>query len=303
MEEKTNEKIYPTVGELSKRYTKLTFTQAANWQNANTSFYWVNFEYPQYHGHTDWELVIVLNDEILHKINGTEKILTMGTACLIGPKDSHALFYPGRKKNQFQAVTITARDSYVKSLLDLLSPTLYEELCSDPHPLYFTLSPNTLDKYTNMLLNIQTYRNESTPNMERQCNVIFSSLVLNFLERQQHEASGIPDVLKSFIRQLNNPLITNEEIKKAQAEMPYSYPQLTRIFKKYMHCTITQYVNKTKLQHAKELLSNTEMSLSEITNELNFESTSHFHSLFKKHFNLTPAEYRRHNHAASQKEE
>ena len=105
MEEKTNEKIYPTVGELSKRYTKLTFTQAANWQNANTSFYWVNFEYPQYHGHTDWELVIVLNDEILHKINGTEKILTMGTACLIGPKDSHALFYPGRKKNQFQEQT------------------------------------------------------------------------------------------------------------------------------------------------------------------------------------------------------
>ena len=84
--------------------------------------------------------------------------------------------------------------------------------------------------------------------------------------------------------------------------MPYSYPQLTRIFKKYMHCTITQYVNKTKLQYAKELLANTDMSLTEITNELHFESTSHFHSLFKKHFNVTPAEYRRLNRIPAQKE-
>ena len=295
MEEKTNKKIYPTVGKLSKRYTKSSFAQAANWQNANTSFYWVNFEYPQYHGHTDWELVIVLNDQILHKINGTEKLLTVGTACLIGPKDSHALFYPDRQKNQFQAVTITARDSYVKELLTLFSPTLYEALCAEKAPLYFSLSPTSLEKYANMLLNIQTYRNESTPQMEEQCNIIFSSLVLAFLEQRQHDVSGMPGALKDFIRQLNNPLITTAQIKAAQLEMPYSYPQLTRIFKKYMHCTITQYVNKTKLQYAKELLVNTDMSLSEITSELHFESTSHFHSLFRKHFDITPAEYRRLN--------
>ena len=95
-------------------------------------------------------------------------VLSAGTACLIGPKDSHALFYPQRKKNQFQAVTITARDSYVKQLLDILSPTLYEELCVDPNPLYFSLSPNAIEKYANMLLNIQTYRNESTPYTEQQ---------------------------------------------------------------------------------------------------------------------------------------
>ena len=89
--------------------------------------------------------------------------------------------------------------------------------------------------------------------------------------------------------------IKQEQIKAAQAEMPYSYPQLTRIFKKYMRCTITQYVNKTKLQYAKELLANTDMSLTEITNELHFESTSHFHSLFKKHFNITPNDFRK-NH-------
>ena len=183
----------------------------------------------------------------------------------------------------------------MRSLLDLLSPTLYDELCSNPNPLYFTLSPNALEKYTSMLLDIQTYVNASTPYTEQQCNIIFANLVLTFLEQQQQEASGLPSVLKNFIRKLNNPLSTNEQIKAAQLEMPYSYPQLTRIFKKYMHCTITQYVNKTNLQYAKVLLVNTEMTLAEITSELHFESTSHFHNLFKKHFKITPAEYRRIN--------
>ena len=135
--------------------------------------------------------------------------------------------------------------------------------------------------------------------LSQQCNIIFSTLLLTFLEQRQQE-STLPTILKNFIKQLNNPLITNEEIKRAQIELPYSYPQLTRIFKKYMHCTITQYVNKTKLQYAKELLVNTDMSLVEITSELHFESTSHFHSLFKKHFNMTPAEYRRLNRISPQ---
>ena len=153
MEEKTNRKIYPDVGELPKRYTKSTFAQATNWPNADTSFYWVNFEYPLYHGHQDWELLVVLNDQILHNINGDAHVLTVGKACLIGPKDSHALFYPDRVKNQFQGVTLTARDCYVKKLLDTLSPTLYEELCADPSPLYFSLSPNKQGKLPSMFLN------------------------------------------------------------------------------------------------------------------------------------------------------
>ena len=145
-----------------------------------------------------------------------------------------------------------------------------------------------------MFLDIQTLKDESTPYTEQQCNIIFSTILLKFIEQWQ-KGQSIPTVLKPLIQQLNNPLITSEQIKAAQQSLPYSYPQLTRIFKKHMHCTITQYVNRTKLQYAKDLLSLTDMTLMEITNELNFESPSHFHSLFKKYFNITPAEYRKHN--------
>lgn len=305
MNGKEKKKIYPYVGQLSEQNSnvlpKTSFDNASPWKNTNVSFYWLNFEYPVLHGHKDWELFIVLNDCILHRVNGQEKILTVGTACLLGPKDRHALLYPNRVKNQFQGVCFPVRDEYMKNLLSMYSPTLYDEISSTLEPLYFSLSPNSLEHYSNLLLEIQTFENQSTPYTELQCNIIFTELLMKLLGQRLSEDS-IPPVLKPLIVQLNNPLITSEQIKAAQQELPYSYPQLTRIFKKYMRCTITQYVNRAKLQYAKELLAYTDMSLMEITNELNFESTSHFHNIFKKHYNMTPAEYRRSNKSSMKKQ-
>lgn len=294
MENAIDKKIYPNVGDVTETKGPAlgTFDQASPWKSANVSFYWLNFEFPFYHGHKDWELLIILNDHILHRINGEEKLLSPGTACLIGPKDKHAILYPNRTQNQFQAVCFPVREAYMRKLLSLFSPRTYQELSTTPEPLYFTLSPNALEKYTDALLEIQTYENENTPETEQRCTLLFWDILLKFFEQRQ-TGSSIPAVLKPLIQQLNNPLITAEEIKAAQRELPYSYPQLTRIFKKHMHCTITQYVNRAKLQYSKELLANTNMSLMEIANALHFESTSHFHNLFKKHFHITPAEYRK----------
>ncbi len=294
MDNTAKKKIYYEVGDITETKGPPigSFEASAPWRDANVSFYWVNFEFPFYHGHKDWELLIVLNDHILHRINGEDKLLSPGSACLIGPKDKHAIFYPNREKNEFQGVCFPIRDSYMKQLLPLLSPAIYQDLSTTPDSLYFTLSPNALEKYTYALLDIQTPYNQCTPEMEQQCNLIFCEILLKFLE-QRKTGTIIPPVLKPLIQRLSNPLITNEEVKAAQRELPYSYPQLTRIFKKYMHCTITQYVNRVKLQYSKELLANTNMSLMEIVTSLHIESTSHFHSLFKRHFQITPAEYRR----------
>ena len=294
MDKRTDKKIFYGRGEISETEGPCfgSFEESSPWKNANVSFYWINFDFAFYHGHKDWELLIVLNDQILHRINGEERLLSPGTACLVGPKDKHALFYPNRTKNQFQGVCFPIRDDYMRQLLQLISPTLYDDICSTPEALYFTLSPSSLEKYTDALLGIQTPYNEGTPETEQQCNLLFLDILLKFLKQRQ-TGSTIPSVLKPLVQQLNNPLITNEEVKEAQKELPYSYPQLTRIFKKHMNCTITQYVNRAKLQYSKELLANTNMSLMEISNTLHIESTSYFHNLFKRYFDITPAEYRK----------
>ncbi len=271
-----------------------TFAHTSPWKNANTAFIWTNFEYPLYHSHADWELQIVLNDKIVQRINGTETVLSAGTACLIGPKDQHALFYPNRKENQYQGLSFIAKDSYIREVLGSLSPELYGRVLNAPHARIISLPSSLLEEITNTCLEIQSTDNQSAPHAEEVCNILFQSLLLRFLTQRQ-PTSTIPNELTAFIRSLNNPKLSPEDAKALQAQLPYSYSNLTRLFKKYMGCTITQYVNKVKLQYAKELLSTTDMTTLMITNELYFESISHFNHLFKNHFQMTPTEYRKQN--------
>lgn len=292
METKIN-KHYPQINELEIEQQRIsTFTHSSPWKDANTAFVWTNFEYPIYHSHTDWEMEIVLNDKIVQELNGTKTLLSVGTACLIGPKDQHALFYPNRIKNQFQGISILATDAYMRKLCATLSPDLYGRLLNATDARIITLPSSLLEEITDTCLELQGTDNQSTPHAEEQCNILFQTLLLKFLTQHQ-PASSIPNELTAFIRILNNPKLSPEEAKELQAQLPYSYSNLTRLFKKYMGCTITQYVNKVKLQYAKELLSTTDMTTLMITNELYFESISHFNHLFKKHFNLTPTEYRK----------
>ena len=180
----------------------------------------------------------------------------------------------------------------MKSSLALLSPTLYDRLRKESQAYMFTLSAAFLERLTNTCLEIQGRNNQSTPHAEEQCNILFHSLLMQFL-RQNQSSSSIPNELALFIKSLNNPQLSAADIKELQSKLPYSYSNLTRLFKKYTNQTITQYVNNVKLQHAKDLLSTTNMTTLMITNALGFESVSHFNHLFKKHFNTTPTQYRK----------
>jgi AraC family cel operon transcriptional repressor len=292
--ETTIKKNYPYIGKLSETegYAVCSFAHSSPWKNANTSFYWMNFEYPMYHKHTDWEILIVLNDKMIQPINGTDTVLSAGTACLIGPNDVHSLLYPNRKKNQFQGLTFLAQDEYIKNLSALFSPHLYNRLRLETQARMFSLSPSFLEDLTNRCLQIQGTNNQSSPQSEEECNILFQSLLIQFL-RQNQATTSIPNTLALFIKSLNNPQLSVSDIKELQSQLPYSYSNLTRLFKKYTNQTITQYVNNIKLQHAKELLSTTNMTTLMITNALGFESVSHFNHLFKKYFNTTPTQYRK----------
>ena len=52
------------------------------------------------------------------------------------------------------------------------------------------------------------------------------------------------------------------------------------------------YIQKRRSEEACELLKNTGLSIKDIAKKFQFSSASHFASVFKKHFRITPIEYR-----------
>lgn len=70
---------------------------------------------------------------------------------------------------------------------------------------------------------------------------------------------------------------------------------LSRIFKKEMKITISEYIIKLKIQEAKNLLKQTNNNILDIANILNFANSSHFSNSFKKFTGISPSDYRKNN--------
>ncbi len=69
-------------------------------------------------------------------------------------------------------------------------------------------------------------------------------------------------------------------------------PAFCRYFKKTTNKTFTQFLNNYRISYACKLLSNEEISISEVSFESGFNNLSHFNKQFKKIVNCSPKEYR-----------
>lgn len=70
---------------------------------------------------------------------------------------------------------------------------------------------------------------------------------------------------------------------------------LCKNFKAQTGKTISQFIIEKKLNVAKELIKTTDKSLTEISEQLNFESIHYFTKFFKKHVGLSPSVFRKIN--------
>ncbi|WP_067840309.1 helix-turn-helix domain-containing protein [Amphibacillus sediminis] len=71
----------------------------------------------------------------------------------------------------------------------------------------------------------------------------------------------------------------------------------SRLFKKEVGITFVEYIKKLKMERAKELLNETQLTIGEISERVGYDGQSYFIKLFKQHEGVTPIEYRRVNAA------
>jgi AraC family transcriptional regulator len=67
---------------------------------------------------------------------------------------------------------------------------------------------------------------------------------------------------------------------------------LSREFHRHFHMTVGEYIRKRRIEYASELLSNSDLSMTEIASTCGFSDQSHFCALFKRHSGMTPGKFR-----------
>ncbi|MCC3868325.1 PocR ligand-binding domain-containing protein [Terrisporobacter mayombei] len=84
--------------------------------------------------------------------------------------------------------------------------------------------------------------------------------------------------------------ITVESMAKV-CHISQSY--FSRLFSKEMGDSFSNYISKLKINWAKELLEDSDMSVSQISDELGFNEPGYFIKIFKKYEGVTPSVYRK----------
>ena len=102
---------------------------------------------------------------------------------------------------------------------------------------------------------------------------------------------------KLSVSEIANYLDENYKEKITLDELSFIFKTnrstLCKEFKNAFNKTIVEYLNDKKIKKAKEKIQNTNKTLTEISEDLNFESIHYFTRFFKKMTGVSPKEYRK----------
>jgi AraC-like DNA-binding protein len=83
-------------------------------------------------------------------------------------------------------------------------------------------------------------------------------------------------------------------VERLAAEFAYSPKHLSALFKQATGESLHQYILRYKLKLVETRLMLSTLTVSQIADELSFTDVCHLNKLFKKHYDTTPTDYRRH---------
>ena len=104
--------------------------------------------------------------------------------------------------------------------------------------------------------------------------------------------SGMPRRLEEALVVGRSPEHLRGGLVRLRQLSGYSAEHLSRVFRKHLKITPTEWLNRERILHARRLLEATSLSVLEISLECGFESASHFHNEFRKRVKQTPRRYR-----------
>ena len=111
---------------------------------------------------------------------------------------------------------------------------------------------------------------------------------------KQHSLSNYSFYIKQTITIIQYDLTADLKLKTIAEKLSVNSSYLSTLFHKEMGCTLTEYINKQRIERGVQLLQLTSKPVQEIAAECGFQDVNYFIKLFKKQTGFTPARYREH---------
>lgn len=114
-----------------------------------------------------------------------------------------------------------------------------------------------------------------------------------FLEMNYNSKNKIPPNIARVMEWIKANYYTNLTIQEIAKEFGYNQDYLSSLFKKTTGVTFIQYINQTRVNMAKSLITNYDVSIKEAAYTCGFQDEKYFMKIFKKFEGMTPSEYKK----------
>lgn len=274
--------------------------ETINYKQSTSIKLYDNYEYEDYPAHWHTNLEIIMPTENIYTVEYYNQIITLreGDIVLICPGCIHTLYAPEKgRRIIFQADINPLRFmKEIETLVTIISPLIVIT------PEDF---PSIYDKVKSLLLEIKNeYLSSSTSFSE--VSIYSKTLEIITLIGRSRAAAGMetpsPDAprkqeeyIEKFIEICNyiSAHCSDELNLEAVASMSgFSKFYFSRLFKQFTNVSFYKYVNQKRIEKAAEMLTEPNISITNVALSCGFESLSSFIRMFKIVKGCTPTEFR-----------
>lgn len=244
-----------------------------------------------FHTHDYVEIFYMISGNTSHRYeNEPTTTLGVGDAYIILPTKSH-IFGLGNPSASHRDVFI--KDSFFKEVCDFISPTLYEELFNGDLPCHIKLNQSELHYFENRIDSINQILLDTLfqETVESFAKCLVSTLVSSVLCKPiENHSQNFPVWFKNLLERFNDVKLVSEGLDAIISDTNYDRKYLCRVFKKNTGLTMTEYLNKVRLDFALSTIQNTDKNILTVAQDLGFSSISYFNVSFKKRYGITPSQ-------------
>ncbi len=103
---------------------------------------------------------------------------------------------------------------------------------------------------------------------------------------------GVPEHFHTLVFYVDNNYFKDLTLQSLSREFGINYSYLSQVFKKITRKPFSEYLTAVRLGHACQMLSDTQKKVSAIAEQVGYNDYHYFCNIFKKHFGMTPSQYR-----------
>ena len=252
------------------------------------------------HWHDEFEIIYVRSGFLAVSISGESYIGKTGDAFVVSPGNLHLM---GSQTGTVDYYTFLFPLKYISFRTDdMLDEKLLEPLNSG-HLMICPRVKDTAKELCEQLIEIyEAKKDESESKITTQvrAKIILLQFILEMWKKGfviENDTSGRNTVEKEMVSYIQQNFTGKISLREFGEQFHLSEKYISRYFKEHFHITLSQYVTYLRLEHAKQLLQDTDIPVTDVAMQSGYQNVSYFIRSFQKAYAVSPLKYRKNNYS------